>query len=435
MLVLLVAASVGLPMLLAHLLLSRQQNARHAASDEALLAVALGVHLEAASGTVPDCDEWIERLAEEGGRVRWGGVFDENGEGLEFRRRTSMRCEDIVAQIPFEAERPVLRPLTVGGHPSQQFFLLSIPQAEPGKTLAAVLDLGADMPTSGPLILVGLACAGLVGLAAAFAWLHYAIQRPIQGLDRWVTALHHGLSEAALEHVPPDELRKLVCSVREVQREVQRWRAEAGQLRHSLDLRVDAKTRKMTQALRQSTRDADTDLLTGLCNRRALLRDFPTLFDEQRAVERELTAVLINVDGFKRLNDTHGHSAGDELLVFLGELIRATIRKRTDLAVRYGGDEFLLLLPDCDAVEATTIARRLRSLFSQRARTLDRIDPPLDLSAGIAGMQQHRAGSWQKLLELADAAMYHAKEQRLGVATVDDARARKQRPVPPMHHR
>ncbi|MGD8451777.1 MAG: GGDEF domain-containing protein [Phycisphaerae bacterium] len=411
LLVLLVAGTVGLAGWWGHLLLARRQETQFVRSSEALLAVALSSHLD----RQPGAGEWVQRLSKLGMSVRWAGVFNAQREGLEFRRLTNLRREEILDQIPFGQQTPTCAPVVVNGRPSKQFQLLTIPQSD-GGVLATIIDLGTAAPTgSGGLALcIALALAGLLG---GLLYYQLAIQKPLSALSGWVTQASRGLTAAALADNAPQELRDLAQSIEQVQREMQHWRAEAGDLRQSLDARVEAKTKTMSRALHESTRQADTDPLSKLLNRRAMIRDLPGLVELVYTRGSELTALMIDIDHFKNLNDTLGHQTGDELVMFVGELVRATIRKRTDLAVRYGGDEFVLLLPDTNTLEAGILAQRLRELFTQRVKALTGVDPRPSLSIGVASLRQHRAGSWERLLAMADTAMYHAKRHHLGVAT------------------
>ena len=420
-LVALAAVSVGLPAVLGHRLLAQDQQVRYVSSAEALLAVALRSHLDAAAGTTPGNDEWVSSVAEDSERVLWSGAVDENGDGVEFRRRTDLPYEGIAAQVRRTAGVASLRPLLVHGRPSPRFVLLTMPARQPGTTLAAVINVEQTSDVAGAMVLLGLVAVG--GLGVTLAWFHYGMQRPLRNLHNLMLLSRDGLAEAVLDNGTPEELRNLVRSVESTQQELRKWRGEATQLRHSLDVQVSAKTRRMTRALHEATREADTDALTLLRNRRAMERELPRLFQQHQEAGRELTAVLVDVDNFKALNDTLCHQAGDELLAFLGELIRATIRRQTDIAVRYGGDEFVLFLPDTSVPEASAIARRLHDLFAQRVKTLDTVGPAPGLSAGVAASRQHRVGTWQNLLKMADQAMYHAKQNKLGVATVEDVRA------------
>ena len=418
-LVLLVVISIGLPGFLAYRTVAANRQRRTGSNVEALLAVALRAYLESAADTSPDYDQWIVRLAEQEQRVCWAGIFTNEQEGLEFRRRTNLRRDEIAAQIPFGAPEPKLSPLSIGRVASQRFILLTVPQPESGAVLAAVVDLGQNSHSNTPLIIAGLVGVAMAGLALALAWFHFAIQHPIQSLNRWVTTVQQGLSQATLDHSLPDEFQGLVRSVKATQLDLKKWQIEANQLRYSLDAQLDAKTKGMTRQLSRAEREADTDPLTKLHNRRALERELPLLFeDSQRNTSRELTAVWLDIDHFKKINDTLGHPAGDELLIFIGQLLTTTIRKSTDLAVRYGGDEFVLILPDTSLAAAIEIANRIRSLFLQRSRLLDTVSPRPSISAGIASTRERRIESWQALLERADEAMYVAKQNDRGVASV-----------------
>ncbi|MFH1746989.1 MAG: diguanylate cyclase [Planctomycetota bacterium] len=427
-LLVLVAVSIGLPVLLGHHLLSRRQLIRHNRGAEAFLAVALQAYFESAANPAQGYDEWMERLVDQSQRVRWGGVFGADGQGYEFRRLTSLRRELIVEQIAFDSDKPVFRPLEVRGIPSHQFYLLSVPQPEQVGTLAAVVDLGEDLRSDAtPLLLLGLAGMCLIGLLSAYGWFILAIERPIRHLGRWSAGIHGSLADAALDCAPPVELSALVRSLSESQAALRHWRGEAGSLRESLDELVDARTRQAERVAGRARKEADTDALTGLLNRRALQRELPELLDAQVACEGELTAVVFDVDHFKPLNDKLGHPAGDELLGFVGELLNGAVRQQNDLAVRYGGDEFVLVLPGTCVGDAVKIAQRLHALFMQRVRTLPRIKDRLGISIGVAGLREHAADSWEDLLAKADAAMYHAKQRGLPVASYSGLSARKRR--------
>lgn len=422
LLVLLVVVSLAVPGAVAYRLLAQADAEQHSRSAEALLAVALGSYLEAGAGATREADEWLVRLAQQSQRVRWAGIFDKNGEGFEFRRRTSMRREDIVAQLPRGASGPVFRPLVVEGKPAPRFLLMAVPQPQTEAVLAAIIDLGPAGGRPDPLVLLGLAGTAVGGLAASLAWLYFTLLRPVQRLSRWIHEFRRGWAEAG-PWSPPEELRQLIRSVEDTQRELEQWRSEAGALRSSLEERVAARTKRMSRALREKTRDAETDELTKLRNRRVLVGELPALFAEAGAHGHELALVLIDLDNLKAFNDARGHQAGDELLTFLGKLLRAALRRGSGLAARVGGDEFVLVLPRTTAADALALARHVRDLFLQRMRTIAAVDPPPGLSAGVAALKQHSAASVVDLLRMADRAMYFAKEHRLGVATIDDARA------------
>ncbi len=159
--------------------------------------------------------------------------------------------------------------------------------------------------------------------------------------------------------------------------------------------------------LKRAKDEATIDALTKLRNRAFLECDLEPLFARQQEKNAPLSAVMMDVDNFKRYNDTHGHQAGDSLLRFIGSLLRGGIRP-IDYAVRYGGDEFLLLLPDIEAKGATVVAERLIKLFAQYAGQFSK-ECGVSMSAGVACASDHSCENGQMLVKSADAALYAAK--------------------------
>src|SRR5262249_7950422 len=129
-----------------------------------------------------------------------------------------------------------------------------------------------------------------------------------------------------------------------------------------------------------------------------------------RDAGQDLSVVMLDVDHFKQLNDKLGHQCGDDLLKFTAELLRGALRTN-DLAVRYGGDEFVLVLPSVSVIDAGAIARRVVALFNQRARFLPVVKQTPPLSAGIASLCSHSPATADELLAQADQALYDAKAQ------------------------
>ena len=300
-LLLMMSASVGLPAWQIHRVLSARQATLAGKADAALLAVALTRYLEAAAEQPAESDTWLARLAGGEQRVRWAGVFDASGEGLEFQRRTGLRREEILAQIPFGSTVPELRPLAVSGRRSDRFMLLFVPEQEVGASLAAIIDLGGELNPGRALAISGLVALGILGLAATLAWFHFAIQRPVQRLGQWVESVRQDLSDAALAPELPDELAGLARALRQTQNELQKWRAEAGQLRYSLELQVDARTKRMSRALHAAERQAETDALTQLANRGSVERALPEMFDKAESDDQNLAVAMLDVNHFLSL--------------------------------------------------------------------------------------------------------------------------------------
>jgi diguanylate cyclase (GGDEF)-like protein len=149
---------------------------------------------------------------------------------------------------------------------------------------------------------------------------------------------------------------------------------------------------------------AHTDPLTGLPNRRAL---YPAV-DELLAATAQETAgsvILLDLDHFKRINDTHGHNVGDDVLMYTAVLLRSALRDG-DVVGRWGGEEFLITLPDTDTEGATKVAERLRRLLQNTPQ------PPAGQVTASLGVATCEPGDDLRVLTArADAAMYEAKQQ------------------------
>ncbi|HWM46222.1 MAG TPA: diguanylate cyclase [Xanthobacteraceae bacterium] len=161
--------------------------------------------------------------------------------------------------------------------------------------------------------------------------------------------------------------------------------------------------------LRESlSEQAMRDQLTTLFNRRYLAEALPREIRRAMRDYTPLSAAIMDVDHFKRLNDTQGHEAGDAVLKGIGEVLRASLRTR-DVACRYGGEEFLLLLPDCDIVDARGRLQEILDeikgrTFTSRGQAL----PSITLSCGIAQLADKLA-TGDALVAAADEALYAAK--------------------------
>lgn len=148
-----------------------------------------------------------------------------------------------------------------------------------------------------------------------------------------------------------------------------------------------------------------TDALTGVGNRRKLEQALPLEIGRARRGGTALSALMTDVDHFKRVNDVYGHGAGDEVLARLGELLRSNTRP-TDIVARFGGEEFVVLMPHASLVQALSRAEQIRVALS--AETIAPLPTPVTASFGVAELKIEEDG--ESLLRRADRALYQAKE-------------------------
>jgi diguanylate cyclase (GGDEF)-like protein len=156
-------------------------------------------------------------------------------------------------------------------------------------------------------------------------------------------------------------------------------------------------------------RQAITDDLTGLVNRRRFLAVLDTEVERAAQLGSGIGIVLIDLDDFKGVNDRFGHHSGDRVLAAFGRLLQEHIRD-VDLAARLGGEEFALLLPEVEGRDAVSVAERLRRSLSERP--IASVEGNVLSSTASFGVAQYRQGdSGEDLLRLADDALYRAKAE------------------------
>lgn len=173
------------------------------------------------------------------------------------------------------------------------------------------------------------------------------------------------------------------------------------------ELVVSRKTLVAMQAELTETRQLlNEDALTGTLNRRGLDQNLSREVARARRSGDNLTVAMVDLDHFKRINDTYGHAAGDQMLAHFAALIKSVIRQ-TDMAVRYGGEEFVLLLPDTDGRGAQFVLGRLRQVFSRGPLSYEGQTLSATFSAGVATLRADENG--HTLLRRADEALYQAK--------------------------
>ena len=203
-------------------------------------------------------------------------------------------------------------------------------------------------------------------------------------VDAALDALEHGATDVLRADATPAELAARVRAARRAQQ---------------MQEQLLSREHELEQL-------AYRDELTGLANRRFAVRQLHAEISRARRHGQELSLVILDADRFKSLNDRHGHLAGDAVLRGLGERLRDRLREE-DVVARFGGEEFLVILPDTGAEGAAAVAEDVRAAVAAEPFAIGRIALPLTVSAGYATWDGE---DLDRLIARADRGLYAAKD-------------------------
>lgn len=240
-------------------------------------------------------------------------------------------------------------------------------------------------------------CSGLlltIGLTAYFLGL--TIVRPLDRLTNGAAKVAAGDLDVKISVVGHSELRYLTEVFNTM---VTRLRSDREEL-----ARINVRLSDKNEELRTLS---TTDSLTGLYNRRHFMETLANEVVRAGRFKHTLSVMMIDVDHFKKFNDTSGHQAGDALLKKIGGIFKDSIRS-IDYAGRYGGDEFIILLPEVGSPRALEVADRLRQRVAVETPTSEAEGIPVTLSIGVAEFPTH-GETREAIIASADSALYHAK--------------------------
>ncbi len=175
----------------------------------------------------------------------------------------------------------------------------------------------------------------------------------------------------------------------------------------SLVIRQITSQGRLEDAHRELEMMANTDVLTGLPNRRFLLTRLEEETAEADRFDRPLAFLLMDIDHFKQVNDRHGHMAGDEVLRHVGRIIQANLR-RYDIAARYGGEEFAIAFPNCERDAAHAVASRIRERLEEDGVELSD-EETLRVTASFGLVARRPGEAIEDMIRRADEALYEAK--------------------------
>jgi diguanylate cyclase len=171
-----------------------------------------------------------------------------------------------------------------------------------------------------------------------------------------------------------------------------------------------AKTEMLEKQLAQTQKEATIDTLTGLHNRRAFDAKLKELFTEFRQHGHYFSVIMVDIDFFKKFNDTYGHQTGDLVLATVGDTLYRSL-KGDDFPARYGGEEFIILLPETSLENAVVVAEQLRVRISLKKIDDERHpDVTLKVAASLGVSFSNKQDTLQTVVDRADKALYHAKK-------------------------
>ena len=206
----------------------------------------------------------------------------------------------------------------------------------------------------------------------------------------------HNLSE--IKHLIKDiieETGKMESSSRSLQARLEEATVETQSLRNRLE---------------KKERETLIDVLTGLHNRKALDKKLKELYDEFKEKGTLFAALMVDIDFFKKFNDTYGHKIGDEVLHIVGSTLKESVKGK-DFAARYGGEEFIVLLPDTILSNASIVGEQIREALSGKSLKLKKTGQKIEnITASFGVSQIHPNDTIDAVIERADKALYHAKD-------------------------
>jgi len=249
-------------------------------------------------------------------------------------------------------------------------------------------------------------------------WLSFHILGMDQDMSRQIMAMKEGAAPAEafdrFERPKDEAIEPLLAALNRMLQKLSNRNQELVDLNQTLEARVAERTEELSQANKELKALSLTDALTGLANRRHAILLLETLWTESREHGEPISALMIDADYFKQVNDNYGHDAGDDVLIALARELKNSIRT-DDLVFRLGGDEFLVLCPATDFHGAMQVADTLlKCVADMKVATGDgywRNSVSIGVSTSEPGMER-----FEDVIKAADDGLYKAKGAGRGCA-------------------
>jgi diguanylate cyclase (GGDEF)-like protein len=249
-----------------------------------------------------------------------------------------------------------------------------------------------------PLVVVIL----LFAVISSFYVSRYLID-PLTNLLTSMTRFGAGEQSVRAAAKGHDEVGRLAVTFNAMAEQIARQTTE-------LEERVAERTQELEHAFEEIKRISITDPLTGCFNRRYMDQHLGEELARWERYPCELAVVMCDIDHFKRVNDQHGHQAGDRVLVAVAKILQGGLRQQIDWVARFGGEEFLLVLPQTGPEDAVLIAERIREAIENGVIHVEGCALQVSASFGVASCRAHQPESVDTLLARADGFLYQAKD-------------------------
>ncbi len=256
----------------------------------------------------------------------------------------------------------------------------------------------------------------LFGIGLSFV-LSRQITNPLRALTKVSQEMEGGKTSLRVAIESTDEVGRLSTAFNHMAEAIQARETDLRELTASLEKKVAKRTKELRQRNQELTVMAISDPLTKIYNRRHFFALAEKEYLRAQRYQHPLSLVLIDVDYFKEINDTYGHQIGDEMLVNVADFFQKNIRS-ADIVGRYGGEEFIILMPEISCQYASLIAERLRKCIAETPQVKTNHEIMLTISLGVSCWDSKEDLSFDSLLHRADQALYRSKNDGRNRVTV-----------------
>ena len=256
---------------------------------------------------------------------------------------------------------------------------------------------------------VAILVVSIIIILVVAVWMFFILGVPLNRIIKHINQITKGdidVQEIDVGH-RKDELGELGVAFNSMHGTIKRQIKELNAHRDLLEQEVQERTRDLERAYQKLEAISKTDELTGLPNRRDMNETVGNEVERARRTQKPFCFIFMDIDHFKKINDTYGHACGDVVLKSVAQTIRGLLRKY-DVFARYGGEEFLTLLPETDLAGATIVAERFRKKIEAMSVQYADITIKVTVTLGVSKFDP-RLGA-ERSIQLADKALYQGKE-------------------------